>query len=383
MRVVWLSHNSDIGGAELCMAEAADALRAHGVESTVVLPWHGELEGHLRALDIPTEVHLHRWWVGRGGDRRLDLRVRRALRNFAAVPGMVRLLGRLQPDVVVSNTMTIPTGAAAARILGVPHLWHILEFGEIDMGLPFDWGERASAWFIDRLTTRAVVCSHALGRKVAEWIPAENVRVVYNGVEMGSRPPVPLPVGGPLRLVNMGAKHEGKRQEDIVRAVAILAREGLDVRLTLVGREDEAYGAHLRRLVAELGVEDRVEIKRFVADPHAEVEAAHLFIMPSRSEAFGRVTVEAMKLGRAVVGANRAATGELIREGWNGVTFEAERPADLAAKLRELDADRETVAELGRNAREWATANFTVDRFGREMYAALTETAGAARRGSP
>lgn len=377
MRVVWISHNSDIGGAELCLAEAVTSLAPLGVQSTVILPWPGEFADHLRQLDVPVAIQLNRWWVARGDDRSMDLRLRRAVRNLTVLPGLIRRIRALRPDVVVSNTLAIPMGAVAARALGIPHLWNILEFGAEDMGLPFDWGEGASAWVINRCTDVATVCSHALRDKVAEWMPAERVRVVYNGVRMASEEAPPLPGEGPLRLVNFGAKHRGKRQEDAIRAVALLARSGIEVQLTLVGREDPQYGAHLRGLVEELDVADRVEIKRFVPDPHAEVARAHVFVMPSRSEAFGRVTVEAMKLGRPVVGANRAATAELVRDGWNGLQFQAEDPEDLAAKLRILHQNRALVGQMGRNARAWATENFTLERFAAEMHAALRETVGA------
>jgi glycosyltransferase involved in cell wall biosynthesis len=374
MRVVWLSHNSDIGGAELCLAEAVQALKAHGVESTVLLPWSGQLEEHLGGLEIPVEVQLYRWWVGRDADRAMDLRVRRALRNLTTLPALIRRLRELRPDVIVSNTLTIPSGAVAARILGVPHLWHILEFGAPDMGLPFDWGERVSGWVIRNLSTRAAVCSHALRDKVAEWMPAEKVHVVYNGVRMPRGEAPPLPGDGPLRLVNFGAKHWGKRQEDAVRAIALLARDGVECHLTLLGREDARYGAYLEKLVGELEVGDRVEIKKFVADPYAEVARAHAFVMPSRCEAFGRVTIEAMKLGRPVIGANRAATAELVRDGWNGLHFEGENPQDLAEKLRIINDDRVRLAEMARNAYEWSTQTFTMERFAHELYDALLET---------
>jgi glycosyltransferase involved in cell wall biosynthesis len=49
-----------------------------------------------------------------------------------------------------------------------------------------------------------------------------------------------------------------------------------------------------------------------------------------RGEGFGRVTVEAMKVGRPVVGANGGGTVELIRDGWNGLFYRLGDAVDLA-----------------------------------------------------
>ena len=55
--------------------------------------------------------------------------------------------------------------------------------------------------------------------------------------------------------------------------------------------------------------------------------------MCSRAEAFGRVTVEAMKLGLPVIGAARGATPELVRDGWNGLLYAHGDANELAGKI--------------------------------------------------
>jgi glycosyltransferase involved in cell wall biosynthesis len=76
-------------------------------------------------------------------------------------------------------------------------------------------------------------------------------------------------------------------------------------------------------------------------------------------EAFGRVTVEAMQLGRPVIGARSGGTTELIRDGETGLLFEVANPTDLAHKIRQVYEDRDLLSVLGAKARAWSEETFT------------------------
>ncbi len=80
---------------------------------------------------------------------------------------------------------------------------------------------------------------------------------------------------------------------------------------------------------------------------------SHVALMCSHSEAFGRVTVEAIKFGLPVIGANSDGTRELIREGWNGLLYPRGQLAELADRIDRLYWDQELRARLGENGREW------------------------------
>jgi glycosyltransferase involved in cell wall biosynthesis len=86
-------------------------------------------------------------------------------------------------------------------------------------------------------------------------------------------------------------------------------------------------------------------------------------------EAFGRATVEAMKLGRPVVGAASGGTLELVRDGWSGLLYKPGDTAALAERVERLDRDRAFLRELAANARSWATATFTTERFTNSLMA--------------
>lgn len=377
MKVAWVSHTGTLGGAEYCLLEAVRALGSRGVESHVIVPSAGALSDALSGEAI---VHMARydWWMGEGLPRR-----HRALRTLQSLRAAIELKGRLArigPDVVITNTLTTLAGALAAWLAGIPHVWYIHEFGDRDHGYEFDLGARLSYALIGRLSRRIIVNSRAVEHHFRPRFPAAKLRRLYYAVEpTGSSSTDTAPDDQHCaRLVLIGVKAAKKGQEDAIRAVRELRDRGAEAHLDLVGAEDADYGGFLRDLVRELGIEDRIGFFPF-GDPSRFLARAHIALMCSRSEAFGRVTVEAMKAGKPVVGAAAGGTVELIRDGWSGLLYTPGDALDLAEKLEVLLRDPELRRTLGARAREWAEAEFTMERYADELERTLHEAGAAAR----
>lgn len=139
-----------------------------------------------------------------------------------------------------------------------------------------------------------------------------------------------------------------------IRALAALRRS--DARLVVVGgpsgAEGEAELARVRDLASSLGVSHRV---RFVPpQPHhllsSWFRAADLVVVPSRSESFGLVALEAAACGVPVVAAAVGGLRTLVQDGVTGVLVEGRDPRDFAAALDGLLDQPELSARLGRQA---------------------------------
>lgn len=375
MKVVLVSHSAaDGGGAELALLELVRGLRAHHEhELHVVLPSTGPLLGRLRALGAGTSVERYLWgWVN--GPTSFRRRLRQALGHAVGVLRLARLLRRVGADVVVTNTIVIPGAAVAARLLRIPHVWCIHEFGHRDHGYSFDLGFARSLHVVARLSQVVVVNSRAVAEEVERHVTPSRLRLVQYGVDVAGDP-----CGGvrdDARLLLVGTKSPGKGQEDAIRALALLRERGHELALRLVGGGDPRYAATLDRLARSLEIDDAVESLPVTADVVAEFTSARLALVCSRAEAFGRVTVEAMKCGAPIVGARAAGTAELIRDGWNGLLYEPGDPADLAARISLLLENPELAQRLADTARAWALERFSVERYAERFSAVLHEAAG-------
>ena len=366
MRVLWASHTGQIGGAELCLLEGATAVRDQGAEVVVVVPEDGPLVERLRAVGVDVVVFPYLWWSYPRPS--LPGRLLRVAKHAWSAARLRSVIRRVRPDVVVTNTITIPVAALAARLAGVPHVWYIHEYGDPSHGLRFDYGFNASMRVVGACSDRVLVNSRALKRHVTPHLkhtPVDCVRLA-----------VPVPdVSGlastrektAFELVFVGRKQPGKRQEDAIRALALLRARGVDAALTLVGSADPEYGAYLKRLAAEGGAAGHVRFVDHVDDPHAHVAGADVALMCSVNEAFGRATVEALKLGVPVVGAASGGTLDVVRDGETGLLHRPADPADLADKIEVLYRDPALRTRMGQAARDDARRRFTMRGYGQRL----------------
>ncbi|MFL5963670.1 MAG: glycosyltransferase family 4 protein [Gaiellaceae bacterium] len=356
MRVVWFSHSSGLGGSEIGLLEAAEGLRQRAIHIHVVLPAEGPLLARLEKSRIPFTIVPYPWWThdpdSPSNARRLHLTAH--LRPTLWLR-LARVMRTIKPQLVVTNTSTIVVGAVTARLFRLPHIWYVREFGQADYDLRFDIGERRARRLMARLSHTILVNSNALRRAVAKPGTEKKVRVMPYAIapDPDAWPtPTPLSADGTdgLTLLLLGSLRPSKGQEEAIRAVARLAERKIGVRLRLAGEGPAEYRRELEALAAELGVSERVDAGGFEGAPGHAIAAADVVLVCSRCEAFGRTTVEAMRVGRPVIGADSGATAELVSDGRTGLLYRSGDPDDLAAKIEMLSSDRALLARLGQAA---------------------------------
>jgi glycosyltransferase involved in cell wall biosynthesis len=313
----------------------------------------------------------------------------RALLNIAAKSLLIaRQAARWGCDILYSNTATICVGALAAAVLGLPHVWHLHEFGP-RMGLRLIFGERWSHRVVNRLSSLVIAPSHAVAAEAGTWLQNAPLRVIYCSMHFALRagdvtqPSRRLSRGRPAlaeagtngkyRCLLSGAMAENKRQEDAVLALAELRRRQVEAELLLIGEGDGEYGRRLLNLVAQSHLQDRVRFLGQVDDPMPELRAADVALVCSGAEGFGRATVEAMLAGKPVIGADNTATAELIHHGVNGLLYHTGDAQDLAAKIHYLYRHPDVASQLGSNGQAWAQRVFTRHRYREELLPLLTE----------
>ena len=362
MRITFLSHSANLGGAELALGELIQGLRElDAAHSEVIVPRHGPMVARLeRAGAKVVELRSYGWASLRAS------RVRLLTMAALDIPAVVRLAARFvrrRPDLVVTNSLTNPCGALAARITGVRHLWLVNEFGDLDHGYRFLLGMPQTLAAVNRLSSGILACSRAVSDRLTSCVPPEKVAFAYYAVTMEPGRPSANPPSEwrSPRLLLLGKKHEGKGQLDAVRALALVRNHGLAARLRLVGDAEPGYAGGLEQLCGELGVADAVESVEFSPDPAREIDAADIVLMCSRAEGFGRVTVEAMRRVRPVVGARAGATAELLEASGGGVLYPPGDAGALADCIVGLCADPREALRLALAGSRWAAAHCTPD----------------------
>jgi hypothetical protein len=173
---------------------------------------------------------------------------------------------------------------------------------------------------------------------------------------------------GAVKLAVFGTLHESKGQADAVRAVAKLVADGRDVELLLAGYADVGYRAKIDALTTELDVGAHVRISEFLEDPHPTMLATDIVLVCSRHEAFGRVPVEGMLLGRPVIYPRSGGIPEYMEDGMTGLSYTPGNVDELASRIGELIDDPEFAARIGKQARHHAVTKFTRSAYGGAVF---------------
>ena len=90
-------------------------------------------------------------------------------------------------------------------------------------------------------------------------------------------------------------------------------------------------------------------------------------LMCSRSEAMGRVTVEAMSATLPVIGYDNAGTSELIEHEHTGLLYRGEHQ-ELASAMRRVLSDPGLAQKMGENAWKAARSKFSIEVYSRSVY---------------
>ncbi|HEV2475848.1 MAG TPA: glycosyltransferase [Candidatus Dormibacteraeota bacterium] len=159
-------------------------------------------------------------------------------------------------------------------------------------------------------------------------------------------------------LLFVGRLERLKGVEVAIRALALLRdRAHDDVRLLILGEDsrdgDESEKDRLKEVAAAAGVRDRVDFLGSVA--HHELpffySAADVCVMPSYSESFGLVGLEAQACGRPVVGSGVTGLRSVVRDEVTGYLLDSHDPAMYAERIGRLLDNPELALQMGRRGR--------------------------------
>ncbi len=214
----------------------------------------------------------------------------------------------------------------------------------------------------------------AISRFVAETvraagIPADQVDVVYGGVDFPSLPPTAMRrsarrhwgVTDKEKLIGcVGYLVPGKGQELLLRALPTVLEKVPTCRLMLTG--DGPCRPQLERLVRQLGVESAVSFAGFVDDLAQVYSALDAFVFPSLLEGLGTSLLAAMSYALPVVAVAQDAGLEVVEDGSNGLLVPASDSTAIASAIVRLLGDADLAARLGAAARETIQQRFTADR---------------------
>jgi glycosyltransferase involved in cell wall biosynthesis len=352
LRILAYTDSAGIGGAEISLGHLVGSA-SKDIEITVV----GISEQVVNAI-AERRSHINSQFCSQFSSfshsqiSRIML-PKRGIRSFIA---HLQTFQRLHPDIVHLNLCTPWAGAIGlATALLLPHLRVV----RVDQ-LPLRTTDALTLWRTRFLCLRVdahVAVGEASARRMEDFyaLGRNSVISIPNCVPDPGEPlPPPDRPPGQMTVGSIGRLDAMKAHDLLLQAIAQV--EG--VRLVILGEGDQR--AALETLAIELGVRDRLSLVGWVDDPQSYLAEFDVVALPSRSEGFPLVMVEAMLAARPIVATRVGSIPEAVIDNKTGILIEKNDVAGLAIALRQLRDNPLQRIQLGKQAREMAVTHFTV-----------------------
>jgi glycosyltransferase involved in cell wall biosynthesis len=271
------------------------------------------------------------------------------------------VIARKRPDVIhltTSGQLAVVRDLGvirAARLLGVPVVYHV-RFGRV----PQIAEARTREWRLMRLAMLEAAAVIAIDEKTEEAIrrhaPGAHVALVPNCINLAELPYRHEQARGSRVAMFLGWTIPTKGVEDLVAAWGRLRPEGW--RLVLAGPGDPDYH---RRLLDAHGVVEGIEFcgELSHSDALRTMSDAEVFVLPSHTEGFPNVILEAMALGKAIIATRVGAIPEMLAEE-TGIVIPARDVGALAGALGRVIGDATLRAQLGLRAQQRASHQYSI-----------------------
>ncbi len=288
--------------------------------------------------------------------------------NAGDLISVIRLAGIIRREkigVLIANSGKEywPAGLAA-RLLGRRILFVRHQTDRI---------RKTTRWLINNHVDRVVAVSGAVKKALlSSGIAEGKIEVIHNGVSLKRFDPSKIDSATVRSELGIGARefvigtvgklHKGKGVYELLIAAAGI-RGAHPVTLLFVGDGPEKEG--IIREAERLNIAGRTIITGIRSDVERMYAAMDIFVLPSTcDEAFGMVIIEAMAMGKPVIGTLVGGVPELIRSGDNGILVPPGDVAALSGAINKYLADSESAARIALNGRRTAETMFSEEALG-------------------
>jgi glycosyltransferase involved in cell wall biosynthesis len=393
------------GGTETAIQRLFDGLREHDVESVVYCPKLGRRAGRDRDPLTASGYRIERFSafvpiIGISSQRRRQVvSLGGNLMSLDLIPRLWR-----EKNISIVHTHALGRiggiGRVVARQRGVP-LVVTVHGGVLDLppeikkdfNTPvggWEWGKvfglilQSRRLFPD--ADAIITCNENEARLLREQYPGKRVLVQPHGVPLASyvrdQREHALEAFPQIRekelLLCVGRIDPIKNQGWLVEHAPAVFQKYPRAILVLAGAcTDEGYGEMIRKRIVGLGLQDRVLLTGGLPpnDPRliGLFQEAEVLLLPSKSETFGLVVLEAWATGTMVLSTRTSGACTLVRHGQNGWLFDLDRPETFYEPLSQALTKSDTARRVLRRGGDEVNTQYNIGALAGRMKALYEE----------
>lgn len=356
-RILVLCSSAQKGGAEISLALWLQHVDKQKYDFLVLLPDKGPLFKALEAIvpvDIAPISSLKRSGFLKNGLRQWS-RLREGIQRVRST------IQEFRPDLILANsTQAFLYGGLAGRREGVSTIWYVRDSPPAPWPLNYILGKWANRIICNSQFVQAGLPLSAKSKSTVVFNAVANPQPSAHNIreELGLAPHTFL-------IAQIGQVIPWKRHIDLIEVAPTLVKRFPHLCFLIIGADlFQAFPDYLPRLqqmVKAQQLENHFYFLGHREDTESLLAQIDVLVHPARTEPFGRVVIEAMNHGKAVVAIKQGGPAEIIQHDQTGLLTPPGDLAALASAIATLIEDSDKRQQLGEAAQKVIWRQFRIN----------------------
>lgn len=371
MHILFIADGDSKYGSQQSMKQLIKELISEyeDIEISVVLPLRVNLADYYRQLGCRTYRILYDQFYQSITDYKWKMPAKFVIRGTQylfgrcfAVHCLSKKIDMSTIDIIHSNSLREDFGAELALKYKKPFVWHLREFGDKDFkcfSFRRNYIELMNTTALKFITVSDAVKEHWIKKRLNR----EKVIRIYDGVitKVNVKEEYRKKENDKIKFLMIGGVNETKGQYQVIQACGLMTKEEKEkITLDIIGGGSKLYIKKLNKMIKKYGLTASVHILGYKKNAWENISSYDCGLMCSKSEAFGRVTIEYMMAGIPVIASDTGANKELVIDNENGLLYRWNNVMNLKEKIVYILNHVDALEKMGKAARDYAQSNFPI-----------------------
>lgn len=318
MKILYFMNHADQGGAVLALYDLlVELIKQKEIEPIVITGKKNKFNEMLDELQIENYAVSFKNFISSYQEPKWLCNILLWIRYIIHKPGAIQKIQKIidfqKIDLIHTNLDRIDIGAYFSKKYKIPHVWHIREHLDDDFEVTFIFKNYIK--HMEKYPSTYVAISKSVKNKwIKRGIPEHKIRLIYDGIrEETFTKEKPSQKTEKIKIIFLGGYCLNKGQEFVIEAVSEMPKEIRNkIQIDFFGNGTQKYVSNLQQKINTLGIQDIVQLNQYDPAIYEKLKNYQIGMNCSKSEGFGRITVEYMLAGLCPIASNTGANPEII-----------------------------------------------------------------------